>query len=66
VRNDENGLLVPSNDPAGLAEALVRVLSDGRLAERLAVGARPSAQSWLATPEDYARRTRELVEQVAR
>jgi glycosyltransferase involved in cell wall biosynthesis len=66
VRNDENGLLVPSNDPAGLAEALVRVLSDRRLAERLAVGARPSAQSWLATPEDYARRTRELVEQVAR
>ena len=35
-------------------------------AERLAAGARPSVEPWLATPEDYARRMRELVEQVTR
>ena len=38
VRDGENGLLVASNDPAALAEALVRVLSDRALAERLAAG----------------------------
>jgi len=66
VREGENGLLVASNDPAALAEAFVRVLSDRALAERLAAGARPSADAWLATPEDYARRTRELLERVMR
>jgi len=66
VRDGENGLLVPANDPAALAEALVRVLSDRSLAGRLAAAARPSAESWLATPEDYARRTCELVVQVTR
>jgi glycosyltransferase involved in cell wall biosynthesis len=66
VRDDENGLLVPTNDPAALADALVRVLSDRALVEQLAAAARPSAESWLATPEDYARRTRELVERVLR
>jgi glycosyltransferase involved in cell wall biosynthesis len=66
VHDGENGLLVPPNDPAALGEALVRVLSDRGLAERLAAGARPSVEPWLATPEDYARRTRALVEQVRR
>jgi len=66
VRDGENGLLVAPRDPPALADALVRVLSDGALAERLAAAARPSVEPWLATPEDYARRTRELVEQVTR
>ena len=66
VRDGENGVLVPSNDPAALADALVRVLTDRELAERLSAGARPTVEPWLASPEDYARRTRELVEQVAR
>lgn len=66
VRDGENGLLVPPRDPGALAEALVRVLSDRALAERLAAASRPSVEPWIATPEDYARRTRELVEQVCR
>jgi glycosyltransferase involved in cell wall biosynthesis len=66
IRDGENGLLVEPRDPAALADALVRVLSDRELAERLGAAARPSAESWVATPEDYAARTRELVEQVAR
>jgi glycosyltransferase involved in cell wall biosynthesis len=66
VSGGENGLLVPPQDPASLADALVRVLTDGELAARLAAAARPSVEPWLATPEDYARRTRELVEQVRR
>ena len=64
VLDGENGVLVPPRDPAALGDALVRVLSERTLAEKLAAGARPSVGSWIATPEDYARRTRELVEQV--
>jgi len=66
VRDGENGLLVEPRSPAALADALVRMLTDGELAVRLAAAARPSVESWIATPEDYARRTRELVEQVRR
>ena len=39
VRHGENGLLVPSEDAAALADALVRVLSDRQLAERLGAAA---------------------------
>ena len=66
MRDGENGLLVEPRVPAALADALVRVLTDAGLAERLAAAARPSVEPWIATPEDYARRTRELVEQVRR
>jgi glycosyltransferase involved in cell wall biosynthesis len=66
VSDGENGLLVPPRDPSALADALVRVLSDPDLAARLAAGARPSVEPWLATPKEYARRTRELVERVMR
>jgi glycosyltransferase involved in cell wall biosynthesis len=61
VADGVSGLLVPADDPEALAEALVRVLSDRALAERLAHGARESAAPWLQTPEEYARRMRELV-----
>jgi glycosyltransferase involved in cell wall biosynthesis len=64
VVDGENGLLVPTDDPAALAGALVRALSDRALAERLGVSARRTAGEWLATPEEYARRIRELVERV--
>jgi hypothetical protein len=37
------------------------VLGDRALAERLGDGARAAASPWLQTPEEYARRFRELV-----
>ena len=55
------GLLVDVDDPEALAGALVRVLSDRALAERLGEGAAAAAGPWLQTPEEYARRIRELV-----
>jgi hypothetical protein len=39
----------------------VRVLSDRTLAERLGAGARVAAAPWVQSPEEYARRMRELV-----
>jgi glycosyltransferase involved in cell wall biosynthesis len=61
VAEEVSGLLVDPGDPAALADALVRVLSDRALAEQLASGARAAAAPWLQTPEEYARRMRELV-----
>jgi glycosyltransferase involved in cell wall biosynthesis len=61
VRDGENGLLVEPGDSAGLGAALVRILSDRGLAERLATKARASVDGWLATPEEYAERLRALV-----
>jgi glycosyltransferase involved in cell wall biosynthesis len=61
VHDGENGVLVEPGDPEALADALVRVLSDRALAERLAARARPSVEGWLATPEQYAERMRALV-----
>jgi glycosyltransferase involved in cell wall biosynthesis len=66
VRDGETGILVPPGDPEALANALVRVLADRPLAERLGVAARVEVEPWLATPEEYARRIRDLVEKVAR
>jgi len=62
VEDGRNGLLVPAGDAQALAGALVRVLSDRGLAERLAAGARSSAAAWLQTPEEFAARMRGLVE----
>jgi glycosyltransferase involved in cell wall biosynthesis len=61
VRDGENGLLVPPQDAEALSDALVRVLSDLELAERLATAARAGVEPWLATPEDYAGRLEALV-----
>jgi glycosyltransferase involved in cell wall biosynthesis len=64
VEDGETGLLVPPGDADALAEALVRVLSDGALAARLGSAARVTVEPWLATPEDYARQICDLVERV--
>ena len=61
----ETAILVPPGDPAALADALVRVLSDRALAERIGTAARAAVDPWLATPEEYARRIRELVERAS-
>jgi glycogen(starch) synthase len=66
VTDDVNGVLVRPEDPAALAEALARVLSDRALQERLADGAKESAEEWLQSPEQYAAQVRELVERVTR
>jgi glycosyltransferase involved in cell wall biosynthesis len=59
VEDGVNGLLVSSEEE--LADALVRVLSDRGLAERLAAGAQHSAARWLASPAEYAERMAELL-----
>jgi glycosyltransferase involved in cell wall biosynthesis len=64
VTDGETGLLVPPEDAAALADALVRALTDRPLAERLGAAARAAIEPWLATPEEYAREVRELVERV--
>jgi glycosyltransferase involved in cell wall biosynthesis len=61
VVDGTTGLLVPVDDPQALAGALVAVLSDRALAARLGTAARDAAAPWLQTPEQYARRVRDLV-----
>jgi glycosyltransferase involved in cell wall biosynthesis len=62
VRDGENGLLVDRGDAAGLAAALGRILGSQEEAERLASGAAATDGPWRATPEDFAARTRALVD----
>jgi glycosyltransferase involved in cell wall biosynthesis len=59
VEDGVNGVLVSSDEE--LAEALVRVLTDRPLAERLGAGARRSVERWLASPDDYAERMTALL-----
>jgi glycosyltransferase involved in cell wall biosynthesis len=59
VEDGVNGLLVSSDHE--LADALVRLLSDRELAERLGAGAHASARRWLVTPAEYAERMSALL-----
>ncbi len=65
VEDGVTGVLVAPADVHALADALVRVLADREYAERLGTAAREAVQPWLATPEEYARRIRELVDAVS-
>jgi glycosyltransferase involved in cell wall biosynthesis len=65
VEDGASGALVPPGDAQALSDALVRALSDRAYAERLGAAANEAVQPWLATPEEYARRIRELVDAVA-
>jgi len=62
IEDGVNGILVEPRRPGALADALVRVLGDPAGAGPLAAAARPSVESWLATPEEYAQRLLALVE----
>jgi glycosyltransferase involved in cell wall biosynthesis len=62
VEDGVNGLLVDQGDDAGLADAVVRALTEPGLAERLGGAARERADAWLQTPEQYAVRVRALAE----
>ena len=61
IRDGVNGVLVDSEDADALADALVEVLVDPEWAEQLAEGATRSAGDWLATPDEFAERVRDLV-----
>lgn len=61
VEDGVTGILARPDEPAALAAALVRVLGDRALAERLGTAAEAAAERWVQTPAEYARRTRELV-----
>ena len=61
VRDGANGVLVEVEDAAALADAIVDVLLEPDWADQLAAGAARSASDWLATPEEFAERVRDLV-----
>src|SRR5207237_1072689 len=65
VVDGENGLLVDPDDADELADALVRLLSDRPLAERLGDAARRTGEQWAITPAEYAEKLRRLVETCA-
>ena len=64
VRDGVNGLTVPPNDPDGLADAMVRILSDDSLRCRMAESARHIATNEYSL-EQQARRYAALYEAVA-
>jgi glycosyltransferase involved in cell wall biosynthesis len=64
VVEGDSGILVDPEDPRTLATELTRVLSDRALAERLGAAARTAVEPWLATPHEYARSVRGLVDEV--
>jgi glycosyltransferase involved in cell wall biosynthesis len=65
IEDGVNGILIPPRDPQALADALVRILTDRPLSERLAADAHRSVEPWIATPDEYAERLRALVESLA-
>jgi len=65
VEDGVNGFLVDPDDADALADALVRLLSDRALAERLGAAARKTGEAWGVTPAEYAEKLRTLVESCA-
>ena len=62
MRDGENGVLVDVEDAAALADALVDVLLEPDLGRSSSRRAPPAARAdWLATPEEFAERVRDLV-----
>jgi glycosyltransferase involved in cell wall biosynthesis len=65
VQDGVNGILVDPDNPSKLGEALLRVLGDRALAERLGEAAAGSTSEWLLSADEYARRFSSLVQIVA-
>jgi glycosyltransferase involved in cell wall biosynthesis len=63
VENNESALLVPVNDPDAMAAALVRILSDQNLAERLTTNSAALVANQF-TPEKYVRALVEIYREV--
>jgi glycosyltransferase involved in cell wall biosynthesis len=61
VEHEVSGLLVDPTDPASIGEALVRVLEDGELADRLGRAGHERVGVWLVEPDEYARRIAQLL-----
>jgi colanic acid/amylovoran biosynthesis glycosyltransferase len=61
VEEGANGLLVDPDDAEAIAAALVRILSDRALAERLGAVARRTGEAWGVTPEQYGAKVLALV-----
>lgn len=66
VRDGVEGLLVEQGNTRALADALVQVLTDHELAERLGASARERYADWHTTPAEYAARMRDLVDLTVR
>ena len=62
ARDGREALLVEPGDVDELGAALVRVLSDRPLAERLGLAAFERYEEWHTTPAEYAARVRSLVD----
>jgi len=63
VTDGAEGLLIPPGDGDALVEALVRVLTDRALAERLGAAAAAAYPRWHSTPEGFAEELRRLVDE---
>ncbi|HEY2543958.1 MAG TPA: glycosyltransferase, partial [Gaiellaceae bacterium] len=66
VEDGVSGLLVAPDDPEALAAALVRALSEPGLAESLGAAALADSARWLQSPEQFATRMRDLVDELQR
>jgi glycosyltransferase involved in cell wall biosynthesis len=62
VDEGADGLLAPPGDPARLADALARVLSDRKLAARLGSAARRKGEMLTPTPAEYAARVAAVID----
>ena len=62
VRSERSGLLVPPGEPAALADALVRVLGDPDLAQRMGRAAAEDGAAFRWPPDRYADAVRDLVD----
>jgi glycosyltransferase involved in cell wall biosynthesis len=63
VEDGVNGLLIDPDDAGQLADALVRLLGDRELANRLGAAARRTGEEWGVTPAQYAAKVEALVRQ---